>query len=489
MRRALALGLLLAASCSRCAGPKSAASAEELLPAHPSGAIVTAPLGALAQHLAALSDRVARLPGGEQLGQFRAQLAGQLGFDPLTRDGLLSAGLDPDRGAAIALFEARPRPEWAVALPLTKPDLFAQTVQRLLVERFGASPGAQPQTYERAGTSIAWKIVQGYGMIARGASPMARLDPPPESLAKSTSFAKVRDHLGAQDVIVWAPAGSDLPRRYTPRTLPGDVAVSLQGAPQGLAVRLFADAVKAQAVLPGGGASLVELLPGNAPLRMRLGIAPQKLVDLIPDERLRALIPKGAFDGVKPGFAISVALARNASLAQAIDYGLDWRRKSPFDTIQLVALAEVVDEKQVLASMEAIAKALPQIGAKATRAGNEFQVTYPAGRGPRFGVREHIAYVFGGDVAELHRTPRSANPEGAALYEDQGAALRADFGKLAAAVHALPESTYGTGPQSYVTRSVVAQVIDPLTPLRVTLDAQAQPDFFGASLDVEIVAP
>ena len=30
---------------------------------------------------------------------------------------------------------------------------------------------------------------------------------------------------------------------------------------------------------------------------------------------------------MKPGFAISVALARNASLAQAIDYGLDWRRK------------------------------------------------------------------------------------------------------------------------------------------------------------------
>ena len=201
------------------------------------------------------------------------------------------------------------------------------------------------------------------------------------------------------------------------------------------------------------------------------------------------MIPKNAFDGVKPGFAIAVALARNASLAQAIDYGLDWRRKSPFDTIQLVALAEVADEKQVLASMEAIAKALPQIGAKATRAGNEFQVTYPAGRGPRFGVRDHIAYVFGGEVSELYRTPRSANPEGAALYENQGAALRADFGKLAAAVHALPESTYGTGPQSYVTRSVVAQVIDPLTPLRVTFDAQAQPDFFGASLDVEIVAP
>ena len=124
------------------------------MPAKPSGAIVTAPLGSVAQHLAALTDRVAKLPGGEQLAQFRAQLAAQLGFDPLTRDGLLSAGVDPDRGAAVALLDARPRPDWVVALPLTKPDLFAQTVQRLLVERFGASPGPQPQTFERAGTNV-----------------------------------------------------------------------------------------------------------------------------------------------------------------------------------------------------------------------------------------------------------------------------------------------------------------------------------------------
>src|SRR5207237_9161844 len=119
---------------------------------------------------------------------------------------LLSAGLDPDRGAAVALFEARPRPEWVVALPLTKPDLFAQTVQRLMVERFGASPGAQPQTFERAGTSIAWKVVKGYGMIARGASPMARLDPPmrpEESLAKAPGLTKARTHLGAADVTGW----------------------------------------------------------------------------------------------------------------------------------------------------------------------------------------------------------------------------------------------------------------------------------------------
>src|ERR1700694_2613103 len=99
-----ALLLLAAAGCSRCAGSRAAA-AEELLPAHPSAAVITAPLGAVAQHLAALTDRASSLPGGERLGEPRRGVAAQLGFDPLTRDGLLSAGLDPDRGVAVALFE------------------------------------------------------------------------------------------------------------------------------------------------------------------------------------------------------------------------------------------------------------------------------------------------------------------------------------------------------------------------------------------------
>ena len=87
----------------------------------------------------------------------------------------------------------------------------------------------------------------------------------------------------------------------------------------------------------------------------------------------------------------------------------------------------------------------------------------------------------------LKRGIRSADAP--ALYLDAGAAARADFGKLATAIHALPEGTFGSGPQSYVTRSVVGQVIDPLRPLRLTLGLQAQPDSLGATLDVEIAAP
>jgi hypothetical protein len=81
------------------------------------------------------------------------------------------------------------------------------------------------------------------------------------------------------------------------------------------------------------------------------------------------------------------------------------------------------------------------------------------------------------------------NPEAAALYRDEGAALRVDFGKLSDAMRVLPESAYGSGPQAYVARSLVGQVIEPLRPLRISLAAQAYSDGLGATLDLELVAP
>src|SRR5207244_3934442 len=118
--RGWALLLLAAAGCSRCGEP-SARTAEELLPGHPGAAVVTARLGAIAQHLAALADRASSLPGGEQLGEVRRAVAARSGFDPLTREGLLAAGLDPDRGAAAALFEGPRRGEFGAAPPAAQP--------------------------------------------------------------------------------------------------------------------------------------------------------------------------------------------------------------------------------------------------------------------------------------------------------------------------------------------------------------------------------
>jgi hypothetical protein len=506
--RACTLLLLLAAGCSRCGG-KSAASAEELLPGNPPGAVVTAPLGAVAQHLAALGDRLQSLPGGEQLGDYRRSVAAQLGFDPLTRDGLLAAGLDPDRGAAVAVFELGPGADWAAALPLTRPDVFAKTMQRLLVTRFGASPGQQPQTFERNGFTLAWKVVRGYGMLARGASPMPHLDPPAKeaSLARAAGLDAARKQLGAQDFVVWAPAGSALPQRYTSRPLPGDVALAVAPSQAGLASRFnfqlpAPDAERARQALPGGGASLVDLLPADAPLRARFGVASARLLEwLRGNPGLRQVLDRlhgadaEAFSSLQPGAAVSLALARDANIGAALDYGFDWRRKSPFDTVQLVALAQVADRPRLLRALEQIARDLPALGARVERQGDDFQITYAAGRGARFGVREiegkPIAYVLGGPLRpdELRVAARSKDPEAASLYQEGGAAVRIDFGRLAASLHELPESTYGSGPQSYVARSVVSQVIEPLRTLRVSIAAEAFADRLGASLDVQLVPP
>jgi hypothetical protein len=480
------------------------------LPGTPAGALVTAPLAGLAQHLAALSDRAGSLPGGEQLGEGRKSIAAQLGFDPLTRDGLLSAGLDPERGAAVAFFPAQSRSEWTVALPLKDGDRFLQTVQRILVERSGFAPVAghpsQSRVFERSGSRVGVAVLRGYGVIALAADPVARLValPVDQSLAKAQGLHTARQQLGAQDFIAWAPRGSDLPRRYTPRNLPGDVAVSLQGSANGVATRLVAqlpapDATRAHAILPGGGASLVELLPPDAPVRARLGIAPAELLasarrqpDLAPVLGKLAGADAEIAASIAPGVALSVAVERTADIAAAMDYGFDFRRRSPFDTLQLVVLARVTDRPRLTKALQSIARALPALGARAQRNGDDYTITYPAGAGPRFGVREiegqPVAYLLGGTIApeQLKRSTRPATADAAALYADPGATLRIDFGRLAATFAGLPDSSYGSGPQAYVARSIVSQVIEPLRPLRLTFDAQTTADHFGSSLDVEI---
>src|SRR5207245_10463734 len=128
-------------------------------------------------------------------------------------------------------------------------------------------------------------------------------------------------------------------------------------------------------------------------------------------ERLRGTDAE-AFASVAPGMAVSAALARGATTGAEMDYGFDWRRKRPFDTVQLVALADVIDRQRLMKAFDQIAKALPQLGARAERRGDDFQVTYAAGKGARLGVREIdgklVAFLMGGPLqpVEMRRTPR-----------------------------------------------------------------------------------
>jgi len=127
------------------------------------------------------------------------------------------------------------------ALPVTKPDVFLQTAQRLLVERAGfAAVAAQPQSvklFERRGERVGVAVVRGYGLLARTQDRLLPSPMPARASAnrpsRVTRAGRRAQETGAQDFIALAPAGSSIPLRFTSRPLPGDAAVSLQGSQQG----------------------------------------------------------------------------------------------------------------------------------------------------------------------------------------------------------------------------------------------------------------
>ncbi len=517
--RALLLLFAAAAGCSRC-GSKSAATAEELLPQTTTLAASTGTLGALALHGAALVERAAAVPGGEQLGDLRKQLAAQLGFDPLTREGLLSAGLDPDRSAAVSASlpeGAAGRPAWVVAAPLTNPELFAAAMDKLLGQRAGyplrseeareevkVVTFARSRAPELAGQRVAYAIVRGYSLLARGLDPASAIAaavkrPREQTLLGDPAYSDARAQLkgseGGVDLLVFKPAGSDLGRRFALPPPPGETSLLLSFSKSGLTARgrlaLPPDQRERLAtVLPGGGAPLLSLLLPAAPLQARLGLSPAEVASLL--ERapvLKDLLPalrreladrkidldQDLFGSLQPGIVFSAASSPALELSRAVDLGfLDWRAHSPFEFVQVAALAEVAASKKdrLVLALDALAQAMPKIGAAAVRSGDDWQVTYAGGAGARFGVRESagktIAYLLGGGLAPERLAPQPGTPE-AILSGPAGAAVSLDLGKLESALRALPESTYGSGPQSYIARSIVDRVVAPFKLLRLSL--------------------
>src|SRR5207248_2135859 len=276
-----------------------------------------------------LFARAARIPGGEQLEATRRGTAAQLGFDPLTRDGLASAGLDPDRGAAVAVMQGDPRPGWVAALPVANQDAFAKTLDRILRERAGFADrseeirsGTRIAIFSRPGVAekIAHGFARGYAVVARGRDPAAEVAAAAarraeESLLPGERLRAAREDVGPQDLTVLATEGTlgfrGAAARALPGTLPGETAIGLTGTSGGVAAKLGA----------------------------------------------------------------------------VVDYGLlDWRTRSPFESLQLLALAPVADEARLSRALESLAKALPKAGGEVRRTSDGWQVRYAGGEGPRFGL-------------------------------------------------------------------------------------------------------
>ena len=526
---ALALASICSeAGCSRRAA--NAKAAEELLPPRPVAAVITAPLASLAQHLSELFARAARIPGGEQLEANRRGTAAQLGFDPLTRDGLTSAGLDPDRGAAVAVTQGNPRPGWVAALPVANQDAFAKTLDRILRERAGFAErseenrsGTRVTIYSRPGVieKIAHGFVRGYAVVARGPDPAAEVASAAarkaeESLSSGDRLRGAREDIGPQDLTVLAAEGTlgfrGTAARTLAGTLPGETTIGLTGTSAGVSAKISYrgtgdEVAKIRAALPGGAGGLAALLPADAPVRMRLGLQPAEVLRQarrIPEiAQAMDSLAAGGVDPLRdiapalaPGAALAIGLSPSAKLGALVDYGIfDWRTRSPFESLQLLALAPVADETRLSRALQSLAAALPKAGAKVQRTSDGWQVRYAGGEGPRFGLAtvagQKVAWLAGSYGArELSGILAAARDPSLppVLAQDPGAAVRVDLAALAARVRSLPDATYGSGPQAYVARSVVGQIIEPLSALRAT--AAAIPTDRGLRADIDVaIAP
>ncbi len=563
-RRAVALGLVLLASCSRCGAPK-ALDAAELLPAQASSAAVTAPLGALAAKLAATSLLAAQIPGGEALGTQLQGVSQSLGFDVTSRDALVKAGLDPERGAALALLPAQPgeqgqqaqpqtagaqRQSWILALPLSSESAFAQAVEATLSGRAGfplrsdePRSGVHAVVFARASQAekLGYAIVRGYGVIARGVDPAALLAeasarPLEKSLAQEPRLARARVELEKPDLIYLSSSGNPFIARLAGRAPPGESALGLALQPDGLALRVTQDLPPAAAQeLRGAFAPVAPeaFQAPLAPLALTLAANPGALPGLLghfamlrdPFNNLRNAMSQAGADLEKdllaplsPGVAISIDLAPAANIGRALDpQAMDLRAHTPFDVLRLYAATAARDPEAAKKGLDALAKALPGIGAQAARSAekkaiagglvDEWTTRYPGGEGVRFGVfvpgrdlcgqsaparTQALVYALGGagsleEVLAAHLPCGRSNNAGAAnVATAKEAPLRfdLDLGLLAGEIGKLPDASYGAGPQVFVARSVVSQVVVPLQRLRAS--GELSPNERGFSLALKL---
>jgi len=588
--RALLLALALLASCSRCGAP-AARDAAELLPANYAAALQTAPLGTLAARESGFSQLAAQIPGGEIVGDTARALSGQLGVDLLSREGLLAAGLDPERGAAVMQLAAVPatapatatgappaRAPWIAAVPLSSAEKFGQRLESVLAGRAGYPLRAdEPRgnvhcvVFSRTGspTRIGYALVRGYGVIAVGADPAgliaeAAARPAEQSLARDPRLARAQSELEHPDLLLLSAAGNPLLARLGAiasgltgglagdRGLPGNSALGVALFPDGARLQLAQDLTDAHRdqlrALFVAAAPADAFQTPQAPLELKTSALPSQLPTLLAQlplvrdalPGLRAAFAKqGAdldrdlFGALSPGAAFALGLAPNANLGRALDPALlDVRLRSPFDIVRFYAASSARDPEAIRRAFTALASALPALGATAQRTAekkqaqggllDEWTTRYPGGEGVRFGLfvpgrdlcgqapaahTQALVFALGGagslEEVLAARLPcaRAALGDSARSGDvlhandprlaDAGAApmqLQLDLGALADAVNQLPDSAYGTGPQVFVARSLVSQVILPLQRLRASAELRPSDRGFLATVRVHVAA-
>ena len=358
----IALALALTAVSAVHAAPAAPAAPAPLPPARDDRGLqliassAAAVLRADPAELERAADLVRSFGGETGLAASLVSLAsaGAVGFDPLSRAGWRSAGLDPDRPVFAALAPADPTApravwhvravvriadprafaEWAVRVPILGQPWHPDRPGRPLAALLGIDPTAEAAaaraltergtvaagTWPSLGALLFIRRAGGYAVVdgfapaalARltwaqdGAWILAQLDPPRPSLAeRATAAARVLSRPGLalwiqpagmlDAALTWsrpAPACSAF-RDVAPRTALTDGAVSLRVGPHQLAVELTLSAAPG-APFAAAWPTTDDGLAGSTP---RAGAILSASIFLAGTDRLRALPRPALVDG------------------------------------------------------------------------------------------------------------------------------------------------------------------------------------------------
>lgn len=514
LRFAAACALVALAGCARCGGGKSNRPAEELAPADTTLSVAAPNLGQLADRMQAMLATARKGAGGDRLVQLSAALAMQLGFDPLTRDGLKAAGLDAGRSAALGTFAAQ-RGAYAI-LPWDDRATLEATVDRLVRDRAGAAvkeertEGNVKVTVlaEAAGgePTVAYVAKDGFLILATGAGSVAwaasaSQRKTEESLAKVPGYGQMLTKLGARDVYAYMPK---VPGRGTTPELPGAVGLGLAVSGSELALRAAIDLAPEQVALAktalvGGGDALLAMLPKDAPVYLRgaLDLAAMlkgaesrpEVKELADNAREAAKTIQVDLDSellgnLEPGFALALGIAPTANLSNAFDF--DPRRTNPFESYTLMGVGRVKDAEKAKATMEKLAPVIEELGSKVVvkelAGAKAWSAEYRLGQGLTWTLRGKELVVAGGfgdalgtvleglgDKAKVVAPAQFAPRAKEALFRKDGLAFAIDFGRIGESVDKLPTEAFGTGPGALMARSVASGIVQPLSRLKAVL--------------------
>jgi hypothetical protein len=531
LRSAAVLAILAAAAA--CGDGRRGPPPERFVAAGARAVLVVPDTGRAAVALAALHASVSGFPGAGELAGARGALAAQLGFDPLDPDALADAGVDPRRGAAVALVDAPAAfagdggPATLVVLPAADGPRLERLLARLARDRLGATERtAEPRgavsavVFRRPGAAppaLSYVLVErtalltihpsGPDLVAASAAL-----PQPASLGDHGGWRTARAAIGDQAAaILFAPAGSKLLEGLWAFKDGVALGVSASAGRLGarLAMLLGAREPSFRALAgAGSGAALVARLDPAAPVAARwdgdFAALGAKLIPMIPAADRERLARRGVelqrdvFSLLAPGGAVTLSLPARLSLGGLTS---DVARRDPLRAVAFEAAFPLRPGADAAAAGERLAKAA---GARAPRGARgrapadgivrirtasgeiAWKVDLDAGRvalagGPPGRIDVLLARLADGEPGWKARTPTAE----AALSGGLGG-VALDAPRLVAAIRALPDDAFGGGPSGFVLRSLVERAIEPAARLAaVSLRAELAPGALRVDVDVE----